>query len=80
MPSRKVKSEQALLDMATESWRPVILRNGTLFGIVADAIRPGGEHLWRFTARLPINPVFGDGPSMAAISERTGLRRAYPLC
>jgi nucleoside-diphosphate-sugar epimerase len=28
----KVKSEQALLDMATESWRPVILRNGTLFG------------------------------------------------
>jgi nucleoside-diphosphate-sugar epimerase len=28
----KVRSEQALLDMADETWRPVILRNGTLFG------------------------------------------------
>ncbi|HYK88919.1 MAG TPA: SDR family oxidoreductase, partial [Acidobacteriota bacterium] len=28
----KVHSEQALLEMANEHWRPVILRNGTLFG------------------------------------------------
>ena len=28
----KVKSEQALFAMATDSWRPVVLRNGTLFG------------------------------------------------
>jgi nucleoside-diphosphate-sugar epimerase len=28
----KVRSEQALFAMATETWRPVVLRNGTLFG------------------------------------------------
>ncbi len=28
----KVRSEQALQEMATDAWRPVILRNGTLFG------------------------------------------------
>jgi nucleoside-diphosphate-sugar epimerase len=28
----KVKSEQALLSMATHTWRPLVLRNGTLFG------------------------------------------------
>ena len=28
----KVKSEEALFRMATESWRPLVLRNGTLFG------------------------------------------------
>jgi nucleoside-diphosphate-sugar epimerase len=28
----KVNSERALLDMATWEWRPVVLRNGTLFG------------------------------------------------
>jgi nucleoside-diphosphate-sugar epimerase len=28
----KVHSEQALLEMANDRWRPVILRNGTLFG------------------------------------------------
>jgi nucleoside-diphosphate-sugar epimerase len=28
----KVRAEQALLGMADEEWRPVILRNGTLFG------------------------------------------------
>jgi nucleoside-diphosphate-sugar epimerase len=28
----KVRSEQALFNMATDEWRPVILRNGTLFG------------------------------------------------
>ncbi len=28
----KVQSEQALVNLATDGWRPVILRNGTLFG------------------------------------------------
>jgi nucleoside-diphosphate-sugar epimerase len=28
----KVRSEEALFDMATREWRPVVLRNGTLFG------------------------------------------------
>jgi nucleoside-diphosphate-sugar epimerase len=28
----KVNSEQALFEMATRDWRPVVLRNGTLFG------------------------------------------------
>src|SRR5436190_13996311 len=28
----KVESERALFDMATQEWRPVVLRNGTLFG------------------------------------------------
>src|SRR5580700_7949593 len=28
----KVRSEQALFNMATDEWRPVVLRNGTLFG------------------------------------------------
>jgi nucleoside-diphosphate-sugar epimerase len=28
----KVESEQALTDLATSTWRPVVLRNGTLFG------------------------------------------------
>jgi nucleoside-diphosphate-sugar epimerase len=30
--SSKVNSEQALFEMATRDWRPVVLRNGTLFG------------------------------------------------
>src|SRR5262249_37065576 len=31
----KVRAEQLLEDMATSAWRPVVLRNGTLFGYSA---------------------------------------------
>jgi nucleoside-diphosphate-sugar epimerase len=58
----KVSAEQALLDMATDSWRPVILRNGTLFGYSARMRFDLVVNIFALysTVRNEIR-VFGDG-------------------
>src|SRR5262249_30363906 len=58
----KVRSEEVLASMATDAWRPVILRNGTLFGYSSKMRFDLVVNVFSLYAALHNKiQVFGDG-------------------
>ncbi len=58
----KVRSEEVLVSMATDTWRPVVLRNGTLFGYSSKMRFDLVVNIFSLYAALHNKiQVFGDG-------------------